>query len=77
MKQTKITLQESQIEFLGCFKEFGFKDKSEMMRIALNRFKEEIIAKQLRESAELYAEAYKEDGEMRELTESAISEWPE
>ena len=33
--------------------------------------------KKLKKSAELYSEIYSEDKELRELTNSAISGWPE
>jgi hypothetical protein len=31
----------------------------------------------LRESADLYSEVYPEDSELKHITDSAISEWPE
>jgi len=77
MKQTKVSLKESHIELLESFRELGFKDKSEMMRTALDRLEKELIEQKLRESARLYAEIYEEDHDLKELTESAISEWPE
>ena len=77
MLQTKVSLKDTHIEFLQNFQKLGFKDKSEMMRAALDRLKKEILEQQLRESAELYAEAYETDSDLQELTESAVSEWPE
>ncbi len=77
MLQTKISLEESQVHFLNNFKEFGFKDKSSMVRAALARLKKELELMRLKRSADLYAEIYEEDSEMRELTESAIHGWPE
>jgi hypothetical protein len=31
----------------------------------------------LEQSADLYTEVYEEDNELQELTEAAVSEWPE
>lgn len=77
MKQAKFTLEEAQIEFLNNFQLYGFKDKSAMVRIALQNLKKEVETRELKESADLYAELYKEDSEVKEVTESAIAEWPE
>ena len=52
------------------------KDKSSLVRTALERFKKDIESKDLKKSADLYAEIYKEDQELRELTEGAILGWP-
>ena len=77
MQQTKFSVQESQADFLSNYKQYGFKDKSSMVREALNRLKEELELESLKQSADLYAEIYAEDHELKELTESAISGWPE
>ncbi|MCD4653002.1 hypothetical protein K8T06_03605 [bacterium] len=77
MKQTKVSLREEQIHFLKNYSQFGFKDRSEMVRGAIDILQQSILQKQLRESAEIYAEIYQEDQELQELTESALSEWPE
>jgi hypothetical protein len=50
-RQTKFSCKENQVEFLSNYKNYGFKDKSAMVRESLNL---------LRESAELYAETYNE-----------------
>ncbi len=77
MKQAKFTLEETHIEFLKNFQFYGFKDKSTLVRIALEHLKEELVRKELRKSAELYAVMYEEEVETQELTEAAISGWPE
>jgi len=77
MTQSKITFEESQIEFLQSHKQYGFKDKSSLVREALRKFQEDLERKELEESAELYAEIYSDDGELKELTESATQGWPE
>lgn len=72
MLQFKFSIEESQAVFLNNFKLFGFKNKSSLVREALNRLKKELENKKLEESAELYAE----DSELKEITESAIEKWP-
>jgi Arc/MetJ-type ribon-helix-helix transcriptional regulator len=77
MQQAKISIKDEQVEFLENHKLYGYKDKSSMVREALKRLKEEVERKSLRQSADLYAEIYKNDSELKELTESAIRGWPE
>jgi len=76
MLQLKFTLEESQATFLNNFKLFGFKNKSSLVREALERFKTELEIKNLEESADLYAEVYADDSDLKEITESAVEEWP-
>ncbi len=75
--QAKFTIDEAQATFLCDFQQFGFKDKSALVRAALDRFQTELARQRLIESAELYAELYAEDTELQELTESALTGWPE
>ncbi len=77
MYQVKISLTEPLIELLTNHKAYGFKDKSAMVRTALAQFQRELELQQLKESAELYAELYEDDAELRELTETALEGWPE
>jgi hypothetical protein len=77
MQQAKFSLTPSLAEFLGNYKLYGFKYKSSMVQVALLRLKEEIELQELKQSAELYTEVYEEEAELQELTEAAISEWPE
>jgi hypothetical protein len=77
MGQAKFSFNESQEEFIGRYKAYGFKDKSTMVRAALNYFQTVLEKENLKESATLYAEIYAEDQELKSLTNSAISEWPE
>jgi Arc/MetJ-type ribon-helix-helix transcriptional regulator len=76
MVPTKITLEQSQINFLAQFKELGFKDKSSVVRFALNRLLAELEQQKLERSADLYAEVYAEDVELQELTALAGVDWP-
>jgi len=77
MIQAKFTIEEAQASFLGAYQQFGFKDKSALVRAALTRFQAELERQRLIESAELYAELYSEDSELQRLTESALTGWPE
>ncbi|MGB3715952.1 MAG: hypothetical protein WA996_16115 [Candidatus Promineifilaceae bacterium] len=76
MQQVKFTLHQSQIKFVKEHGVYGFKDRSSLVRAALDHLREEIKHQRLLESAELYAEVYAEDDELRELTDQAISGWP-
>ncbi len=77
MLQAKFSVEETQVQFLNDFKLYGFKDKSAMLREAIERFKKEVELESLRKSAELYSEIYSEDDEFKELTETALNGWPE
>jgi hypothetical protein len=77
MIQAKFTIAEAQSRFLNQHKKYGFKDKSSVIRAALDRLQKEIVKEKLKMSADLYAEMYDEDKELRKLTETVISEWPE
>ncbi|MBU2621097.1 MAG: hypothetical protein KKD92_02110 [Proteobacteria bacterium] len=77
MQQAKFSCKENQVEFLNNYKEYGFKDKSSLVREALNRLKKELESQQLKESADLYTETYMENSDLKALTESAAQVWPE
>jgi Arc/MetJ-type ribon-helix-helix transcriptional regulator len=76
MVPTKITLEQSQIDFLAQFKDLGFKDKSSVVRLAINRLRTEMEQQELERSADLYAEVYAEDMDLQELTALAVVDWP-
>ena len=76
MQQAKISFEEEQIKFINCHEEFGFKDKSSLVRSAVDELKKSIEREKLNESARLYAENYKEDSELKDWTNSAIEDWP-
>ena len=77
MLQAKFSIEEMQARFLNNFKGYGFKDKSAMLREAIEHFKKELERESLRKSAELYSEIYSEDDDVKELTETALNGWPE
>lgn len=77
MLQAKFSLKESQARFLSRYKDYGFKDKSTMLRIAIDQFKKSLELEQLKQSAALYSEVYSEDDDLKKLTEAATDGWPE
>lgn len=77
MIQTKFDIHENQMQFLNRYKNYGFKNKSALVRKAIEVLQKQIEQDRLLKSAELYAEIYQEDKEIQKLTHAAISEWPE
>ncbi|MBN1906334.1 MAG: hypothetical protein JW927_14680 [Deltaproteobacteria bacterium] len=75
MIQAKFTIKESHIEFIEQYKQYGFKDKSDVVRAALDHLSSELAKQRLMESATLYAEVYEEDDETKEWTDASLSEW--
>ena len=76
MIQAKFSLKESHIQFIEQCKRHGFKDRSHVVRTALDRLSAELAQQRLRESAALYAEVFEEDDETKEWTDAALSGWP-
>ena len=77
MIQAKFSLTDAHIQFLSKCEQYGFKDKSEIVRTALDRLQEGLIQRRLADSAEIYAEIYENDSETQECTEEVLSDWPE
>lgn len=77
MSQVKFTFREKQAQFVSRYKSYGFKDKSTLVRSALDYFESEMEQENLKKSASLYAETYVEDQDLKELTDSALSGWPQ
>jgi hypothetical protein len=77
MQQAKFSVKETQVDFLNNFKEYGFKDKSALVRTAIDHFKNELEIENLKKSAELYSEIYSENDDLKVLTETAMTGWPE
>ena len=76
MIQAKFSLNEKHVEFLNQYKKYGFKDKSSVIRTAINKLEKELQILKLKQSADLYSEIYAEDDELRDITEDAIDGWP-
>ena len=77
MRQAKYSIREEQAEVLSRFKSYGFKDKSATLRAALSCFQKEMAREQLKKSADLCAEIYSEDDDLKEWPEPAADGWPE
>ncbi|MCK4762824.1 MAG: hypothetical protein KAW12_11570 [Candidatus Aminicenantes bacterium] len=77
MLQAKYSVEEKQAHFLSNYKTYGFKDKSSMLRAAIKHFMKKIELESLRKSADLYSEIYSKDDDLKELTETAVTGWPE
>jgi hypothetical protein len=77
MLQAKYSVKERQAHFLSNYKSYGFKDKSSMLRAALDHFMKEMELESLKKSADLYSEIYSRDDDLKELTETAVPGWPE
>ena len=77
VQQVKFTLHEAQLDFIKSHSKHGFKDRSSMVRAALDQLKSAIDHKRLLESAELYAVEYSTDSELQELTELALLDLPD
>ncbi|MDJ0531554.1 MAG: hypothetical protein QNJ70_03510 [Xenococcaceae cyanobacterium MO_207.B15] len=76
MTQAQFNLEESEIQFLNRYQEYGFRDQDELIRAALKKLRQELETQSLEESADLYAEIYEQDRELQELTESALLDLP-
>ena len=58
MIQAKFSVEEAHISFLNKYKSYGFKDKSAMVRAAINSLKKEHDLDLLKKSTNLYSEIY-------------------
>jgi len=77
MQQAKFSVEEEHVNFLNSFKTYGFKDKSSLVRTAIDHLKNKLELENLKKSAELYSEIYSEDESLKELTEATLTGWPE
>jgi Arc/MetJ-type ribon-helix-helix transcriptional regulator len=77
MPQAKFSLSQSQMKFINDFEAWGFADKSALVREALNVLQARLAQERRVESAQLYAEVYAEEEELRDLTEAALEDWPQ
>jgi hypothetical protein len=77
MIQAKFSIYETQARFLNNYRSYGFKDRSNMLRTAIDLFQKRLEMESLRRSADLYAEVYAEDEELRDLVEASLKGWPE
>lgn len=76
MHQVKLSLSEDQVEFLGHHRDYGFRDRSELVRTALERFRKAIERRELKVSASLYCEVYEEESDSKLWVEDSLTDWP-
>ncbi|MBU1697568.1 MAG: hypothetical protein KKD21_11100 [Proteobacteria bacterium] len=50
MQQAKFSVEEAQVNFLNSFKTYGFKDKSSLVRTAIDHFKNNLELESLKKS---------------------------
>ena len=74
MKKQRFKLDASQIKFLELCKNYGFKDASKLVRIAIKRLELAWKTEPLKESARLSVEVYAEETELQELAELGLEE---
>ncbi|MFA5504098.1 MAG: hypothetical protein WC314_04840 [Vulcanimicrobiota bacterium] len=77
MLQAKFSITEQQSAFLDQYREYGFKDKSEVVRTALEHFRQAFHDEEMRRSAILCAEVYESDLEAQAWVKDAMERWPE
>ena len=65
MIQAKFSLKESHIQLIEQCQSFGFKNKSDVVRTALDRLFTELARERLRESAALYAKDQRQTPDSR------------
>ncbi len=58
-------------------KKLGFENPSVMLRAVINHFRRALRRESLETSADLYAELYSDDADLRKLTNDALAGWPE
>ena len=75
--QAKFSLNDAHLLFVKEHRKYGYKDKSALVRAALEYLKNDLEVQALKESADLYSELYEDNAELKELTEAAITDWPE
>ncbi len=77
MPRTWLRTEKEHADFLGRFQTYGFQDEREMLEAAIGCFRRELEREALKKSADRHAEVSSENDELKELTESALADWPE
>jgi hypothetical protein len=75
MKQAKFTINETQAAFVNRYDKLGFKDKSAVVRQALDCLMESLEEERMRRGVELYADLYEQDEELRTLSRASMEDW--
>lgn len=76
MIQAKFSIDEAHLMVLEECQKYGFKDKSALVRAAIDLLTAQLERQRLQESAALYAEVYEQDEESREWMEADVTAWP-
>ena len=76
MIQAKFSVKQSQADFLRDHKRYGFKDKSSMLRAAIDHYRKELELERLKLSAISYSEVYSKDEDLQRVTKAALNGWP-
>ncbi|MGE0489853.1 MAG: hypothetical protein AB7S38_11660 [Vulcanimicrobiota bacterium] len=77
MRQVKFSLTDEQVAFLDEHESMGYKDRSALLREALERFRREALRERLERSGDLYAELYDRDSEGQAWVAEATDHWPD
>ncbi len=73
MPQIKISLSETNAEFITNYQAFGYPSKSAIVADAVSRLNKILKEEALINSAELYQEVYNHDADLQELTDDAAN----
>ena len=73
MPQLKITLQQANLDFVSHYQDYGYESKSAMVETAIAELEKKLESQRILDSAQLYAEIYREDEELQQLTDDAAS----
>ncbi|MHB8906400.1 MAG: hypothetical protein ACYC6D_09780 [Melioribacteraceae bacterium] len=77
MEQVKISLRKEHTDFIKHHSKFGFKDRSSLVRKAIDYLKEKLDEESLKSSAEIINHYYKNDSESNMWIEDSVKDWPE
>ena len=75
MIQSKFSINEAQDRFINKHTDLGFKDKSAVVRQALDYLMERIEEERMRQGVDLYAAMYEQDEELQDLTSASMEDW--
>lgn len=75
MRQAKFSLKDDQIAFLGQYASYGFKDKSSMVRAALQLLRKTLELQGLKASAKIYAEIADDELDLPDLSHDEMAGW--
>ncbi|NMB81140.1 MAG: hypothetical protein GYA14_04930 [Ignavibacteria bacterium] len=77
MEQLKVSLKKEHLDFIRHHAKFGFKDKSSLIRKAVEILQEKIETESLKSSAKILSEIYTKDVEVKEWVNDSDKSWPD